>query len=57
MTWTTPLVATRSATMTWASLMKMPASLMVTVTSAPLSVVTIWPSLRSVLSAVAPTTW
>lgn len=57
MTCTTPLLASISATLTFTSLMKTPLSLIVTVTSAPLTVAMTWPSFRSVESALAPTAW
>ena len=56
-TCTTPLSATRSATITWALSIKTPIELIVTVTSVPSNVVTTWLFDNIVDITLAPTTW
>src|SRR5210317_1786637 len=55
-TCTTPLSASKSATVTMASLIYTPSAVIFTVTSLPNTVVIIWPSLKSELMALAATT-
>ena len=57
MTWTTPLSARMSATVTVALLIITEPPMMETVTFAPLRVVISWPSESDVLRASPPTTW